>query len=151
MAMNDYTFSEDSGTVEVCAEITLGPSVLECDVVATLTFTDGSKASKLFCSHDLSLVVIIIGCHFPVTVQNMDYSAADPLNVTFASGSTNDGDTACASVMIMDDAALEGSHFFTVAVSNLELNPGGTYPGLMVGVPSSAPINIVDNDSMSTV
>ena len=47
MAMDDYTFSEDSGTVEVCAEISAPANGLECDVIATLNFTDGSKASKI--------------------------------------------------------------------------------------------------------
>ena len=47
MATNDYVFSEDSATVEVCAEISAPDDGLECDVVTTLTFTDGSKAGKI--------------------------------------------------------------------------------------------------------
>ena len=47
MERNEYTFNEDSGTVAVCAEITVPPEGLECDVIATLTLTDGSKAGKL--------------------------------------------------------------------------------------------------------
>ena len=76
----------------------------------------------------------------------MDYGAADPLNVTFSAGSAVTGTTACANVMIIDDDALEGDHSFTVTVSNLELSPGGVYNGLVIGTPSSATVNIIDND-----
>ena len=47
MARSDYTFSEDSGTVEVCAEISVPGDVLECDVVITLDSVDGNKAGKI--------------------------------------------------------------------------------------------------------
>jgi len=47
MEQTEYTFNEDSGTVSVCAEIIAPAEGLECDVIATLTLTDGSKASKL--------------------------------------------------------------------------------------------------------
>ena len=50
MAMNDYTFSEDSNKVEVCAEILVPADGLECDIVSTLSFMDGSKASKMLVS-----------------------------------------------------------------------------------------------------
>ena len=49
MATSDYTFSENSSTVEVCAEIVVPADGLECDVIATLAFADGSKASKIAC------------------------------------------------------------------------------------------------------
>ena len=49
MAQDEYTFSEDSGTVAVCAEILVLAGGLECDVVSTLAFSDGSKASKPSC------------------------------------------------------------------------------------------------------
>ena len=49
MAMNDYTFSENSNTVEVCAEILVPADGLECNVVSTLSFVDGSKAGKIAC------------------------------------------------------------------------------------------------------
>ena len=84
-------------------------------------------------------------------VQNMDYSinsAADTLSVTFSAGSAVTGTTACANVTIIDDAALEGNHSFTVTVSNLELSPGGVYSGLEIGTPSSATVNIIDDDGM---
>ena len=51
MAMNEYTFDEDSGTVAVCAEIIAPVEGLECDVVATLTLMDGLRASM--CKHCL--------------------------------------------------------------------------------------------------
>ena len=48
MERNEYTFDEDNGTVSVCAQIIVPADVLECDVIATLTLTDGIRASK-FC------------------------------------------------------------------------------------------------------
>ena len=60
MAMNAYTFDEDSGTVTVCAEIIAPVDGLECDVVATLTLMDGLRAST--CKHDLlSCLCINVG------------------------------------------------------------------------------------------
>ena len=50
METNEYTFEEDNGTVSVCAEIIVPAGGLECDVIATLTLTDGTRASKL-CLH----------------------------------------------------------------------------------------------------
>jgi len=76
----------------------------------------------------------------------MDYSATDPLSITFPAVSSVNGATACANVTIIDDDALEGNHSFTVTVSSLELSPGGVYSGLEIGTPSSATINIIDND-----
>jgi hypothetical protein len=125
MATDEYTFDEDNGTVSVCAEIMAPADGLECDVIATLTLTDGSKATR-----------------------DVDYSAADPLSVTFPAVSSVNGTTACANVTIIDDAALEGNHSFTVTVSSLELSPGGEYSGLEIGTPSSATINIIDNDGI---
>ena len=147
MEQTEYTFDEDSGTVSVCAEIIVPAGGLECDVIATLTLTDGSKASKLddflsfvHCSHNTVRYIT------PVAARDVDYSAADPLSVTFPAVSSVSGTTACANVAIIDDAALEGNHSFTVTVSSLELSPGGVYSGLEIGTPSSATINIIDND-----
>ena len=47
METNEYTFGESSGTVEVCAEIIVPADGLECDVIATLTLTNGTRAGKL--------------------------------------------------------------------------------------------------------
>jgi len=147
MATDEYTFDEDSGTVSVCAEIMAPAGGLECDVIATLTLTDGSKASKLddllsfvHCSHNTFCYIT------PIAARSMDYSAADPLSITFPAVSSVNGTTACANVTIIDDAALEGNHSFTVTVSSLELSPGGEYSGLEIGTPSSATINIIDNE-----
>lgn len=85
---------------------------------------------------------------FPHIAVDMDYSAANPLNVVFPAGSSTTGDTACADVNIIDDEALESDHFFTVTVTGLELNPGGAYSGLMIGTPPSARINIIDNEGI---
>ena len=82
---------------------------------------------------------------FPHIDRDMDYTSANPLSVVFSATSSFTGTTACAAVTIIDDRALESDHFFTVTVTGLELNPGGVYSGLMIGMPS-AQINIVDNE-----
>ena len=149
MAMNDYTFSEDSNAVEVCAEILVPADGLECNVVSTLSFVDGSKASKIAC---FSLFFQLYFTGFDVlssVVRGIDYSISSPtdtLNVTFSAGSAVNGTTACANVTIIDDNAVEGNHSFTVHVTGLELDPGGAYSGLMIGTSSSALVNIIDND-----
>ena len=149
MATNGYTFFENSSTVEVCAEIVVPADGLECDVVSTLTFSDGSEASKIACfSFSCQLYFILFG--FPsYTVRDMDYSIsspADTLTVTFSAGSTVSGTTACADVTIIDDDTVEGNHSFTVHVTGLELDPGGVYSELRTGTPVYATVNIIDND-----
>ena len=92
-----------------------------------------------------------ISCQaFLPVVRGVDYSAADPLTVTFPAGTTSSGATACADVGIIDDQVLEGNHFFTVEISSLEPEQGGMYSGLTIGMPSSAPVNIVDNEGTIT-
>ena len=148
METDEYTFDEDSGTVAVCAELTALAVSLECDVIATLTLMDGSKASKLddlppgvCCSYTVCYIAL-------AAARNVDYGAVDPLSVTFSAQPFFLGATACANVTIIDDDALEGNHSFTVTVSSLELSPGGMYSGLEIGMPSSATVNIMDNDGM---
>ena len=49
-------------------------------------------------------------------------------------------DTACASISIIDDAALEGDHSFTVSLNSV------TPSGVTISVPSaSTTVNIEDN------
>ena len=79
-------------------------------------------------------------------VRDEDYSAADPLVVTFPVGAV-ENDTACADVTIIDDAALEGDHSFTVSMTELKLESGGTDPLLSIEMPSMATINIMDDES----
>ena len=81
-------------------------------------------------------------------VQDEDFSASDALNVTFSAGSTSNGATVCADVVIIDDDALEGDHSFTVMLDRLILIPGGEYMGLTIGSPNSASVMITDNDGM---
>ena len=68
------------------------------------------------------------------------------MTVIFSAGSAVNGTTACADVTIIDDNAVEGNHSFTVTVTGLELDPGGEYSELRIGTPSSAQVNIIDND-----
>ena len=46
---------------------------------------------------------------------------------------------------IIDDNAVEGNQSFTVHVAGLELDPGGAYPGLAIGIRYTT-VNIIDND-----
>ena len=80
-------------------------------------------------------------------MEGSDYSAANPLEVTFMSGRAMQGSTSCTQITILDDVAFEGPHSFTVEVSLLEIKSDGTDPLLTIGTMSSATINIVDNDS----
>ena len=80
-------------------------------------------------------------------MTGVDYSAEGPLEVTFVSGVSSQGDTSCAQLTILDDDAFEGPHSFTVEVSMVEIESDGTDPLLTIGTASSATVNIVDNDS----
>ena len=79
-------------------------------------------------------------------MEASDYSAADPLEVTFISGSAMQDSTSCAQITILDDNAFEGPHSFTFEVSTVEIESDGTDPLLTIGTMSSATVNIVDND-----
>ncbi len=47
MEMSNYVTAEGDGTVEVCAEITQG--IIDCDIVVTFGFVDGTKAGMCVC------------------------------------------------------------------------------------------------------
>ena len=81
-------------------------------------------------------------------VRDSDYSADNPLEVTFMSGSAIQDSTSCAQITILDDLTFEGPHSFSVEVSTVEIESDGTDPLLTIGTTSSAMINIEDNDSM---
>ena len=80
-------------------------------------------------------------------MEGSDYSAANPLEVTFISGSAMQGSTSCTQITILDDIAFEGPHSFSVDVSMVEIESDGTDPLLTIGTISSATVNILDNDS----
>ena len=80
-------------------------------------------------------------------MEGPDYSAADPLEVIFMSGSAMQDSTSCAQIAILDDLTFEGPHSFTVEVSTVEIESDGTDPLLTIGTMSSAIVNIEDNDS----
>ena len=79
-------------------------------------------------------------------MEGSDYSAADPLEVTFISGSAMQNSTLCAQISIIDDDVFEGPHSFSVEVSTVEIESDGTDPLLTIGTISSATIIIGDND-----
>ena len=81
-------------------------------------------------------------------MRDSDYSAANPLEVTFMSGSAMQGSTSCAQITILDDLTFEGPHSFSVEVSTVEIESDGTDPLLTIGTVSSAVIYVADNDGM---
>ena len=89
----------------------------------------------------------IIVLSFLSLVEGLDYSAADPLEVTFMSGSAIQNSTSCAQISIIDDFTFEGPHSFSVEVSTVEIESDGTDPLLTIGTMSSATVYIADNDS----
>ena len=149
MEMDEYSVNEGDGVVEVCAQLMVAPADgLQCSIVATLTPADGAKAgmSPSVC---YSVGTILFGNSlFPV--QGQDYDSSDPLEVTFMAGAMQN-DTSCANITIIDDASFESDHSFSVNVTSVELELGGTDPLLSIGMPAYATINIEDNECESTL
>ena len=85
---------------------------------------------------------------FPLSflVRDSDYSADNPLEVTFWSGSAMQDSTSCAQITILDDLTFEGPHSFSVEVSTVEIESDGTDPLLTISTMSSAMVHIEDND-----
>ena len=80
-----------------------------------------------------------------ITVLGEDYTAADPLQVTFSSGVAMLNDIACASISILDDDSLEGLHSFAVHITGVEVELG--LPAqLFIGSPAYATVYICDNE-----
>ena len=149
MEMDEYSVNEGDGVVEVCAQLMVAPADgLQCIIVATLTAMDGAKAgmSPSVC---YSVGTILFGNSlFPVLME--DYSVSGTLEVTFMTGAMQN-DTSCANITIIDDTSFESDHNFTVHVTSVELESGGTDPLLDIGMPAYATINIEDNDRESTL
>ena len=142
--MDEYSVNEGDGAVEVCAQLMVAPADgLQCSIVAILTAMDGAKAgmSPSVC---YTVGTILFGNSF-FPVQGQDYSVPGTLEVTFMAGAM-ENDTSCAIITIIDDASFESDHSFTVHVTSVELESGGTDPLLDVGMPTYATINIEDND-----
>ena len=68
-------------------------------------------------------------------MRGQDFSAADPLQITFAPGVNE----SCAMVSIIDDNALEGDHEFTVSI-------GMTVPPITI---DNTPIEVMIEDNES--
>ena len=82
---------------------------------------------------------------YTITVLGQDYTAADPLQVTFLSGVAMLNDIACASISIVDDNSLEGLHSFSVHIIGVEVE-SGLPAQLFVGSPTYATVYICDNE-----
>ena len=67
--------------------------------------------------------------------MDSSFEATFPEEITFS------GSTTCINITILNDEALEGSHSFSVEVSS-------TKPLVAVGMPSSAPVVIMDDERM---
>ena len=76
------------------------------------------SCASLLCCTDCGTVnsfLSAISFH-TLSVSGQDFSALDPLKITFAVGMTE----SCAMVSIIDDDDLEGDHEFTVSISTTE-------------------------------
>ena len=71
----------------------------------------------------------------------MDFSALSGLEVTFTAGSA-DGAQQTVDIGIIDDAALEGDHDFTVQL--ISTDPSGS--NVMIGMQSITTVTITDNE-----
>ena len=71
----------------------------------------------------------------------MDFSALSGIEVTFTAGSP-DGAQQSVDIAIIDDAALEGDHDFTVEL--ISTDPSGS--NVMIGMQSITTVTITDND-----
>ena len=56
-------------------------------------------------------------------------------------------DTSCANITIINDASFESNHSFSVNVTGVELESGGTDVLLSIVIPSLATIKIMDDES----
>ena len=82
-----------------------------------------------------------------ITVLGEDYTAAGLLQVNFSSGVAMLNDTACASISIVDDDALEGLQSFSVHIVGVEVE-SGLPAQLFIGSPSYATVYICDNEGI---
>ena len=105
------------------------------------------KQVKLVKLADFVLCLITLVPPLSSLVVDSDYTTANPLEVTFVSGSALVDSTSCAQISIIDDDEFEGLHSFSVEVSTVEIESDGTDPLLTIGTLSSAAIYIEDNDS----
>ena len=135
-----YTVSEGDGSTQVCVVVSGVPAGgLESDIVVTLIAMNGDKAGRVhmqlvYCQYRVSTLPSLL------TVVGSDFTVEDPLTVTFNSGTTSSGDTACADITVLDDDALEGDHSFTVQLAST------TPTGVTIGTDSSTTVTIQDND-----
>ena len=74
-----------------------------------------------------------------LSVLGEDFSAPDPLQITFAPGMNE----SCAMVSIIDDDALEGDHEFTVSISM-------TAPPITIDS-TAIEVTIEDNEGMGVL
>ena len=80
------------------------------------------------------------------TVLGEDFTleAGDVFQATFIAMSTSDGDVACDTGTIIDDAVLEGEHSFEIEIAS-------TNPQLTNISPASAMVTIQDNEGTVVV
>ena len=86
--------------------------------------------------HKSLLIIMIIS-----TVNGLDFIVTDPVELVFMANTTFSGNTLCATISIINDAALEGLHSFNVSIM-------GSDPPLMINE-SQASVNIIDDEGMT--
>ena len=76
-------------------------------------------------------------------VNRSDFIVPDPLEVVFMANTVSNGNTSCATIIIVDDTALEGPHSFDM------ITVGSDPPLMTSGMQAS--VTITDDEGMSYV
>ena len=109
---------------------------LEFEIVVTLSPSDGT-AGRVHSSNTLYHPNTLLSS---LTVQNTDFTVADPLTVTFPTTSVS-GDTVCADITILDDDVVGDDISFSVHL--ISITPSGvTFGGHLY-----ITVTIQDDDS----
>ena len=74
-----------------------------------------------------------------LSAEGEDYETGGPIEATFPSSTTSNGDSACVDITILDDMAYESDHSFGIIL-------GSATPDAVIIGNQFAFVNILDND-----
>lgn len=148
---NETTYSASEAgplEVDVCVQITDLTGELQSDLIVALNDLPGAAGmtilwlKPLYVNSCLESFVLL----FLPPVEGEDYSGTPPgeYEATFPSGSEI-GSTACDTINIVDDNALEGLHDFEFIIGGASV-AGTTLSGVAVG--PIVTVNVEDNEGM---
>ena len=133
--------------VDVCVRISDLTGELQSNLIVTLNDLPGGVTGKMILRFKpLYVYSCLESLHTIPSAEGEDYSGT-PLReyeATFTSGSQI-GSTACDTITIVDDSALEGLHNFGFVIGGASVG-GTTLPGIDMG--QFASVEIEDNESM---